>query len=124
MSSYRAARSRRPREATMPKFTIFWVITYVSGLFATLVNPVFGAYTYLFEYYLRPPLHWWGKGHLPDLRWNLIVSTVFLVAYLVKRNSLKDVGKPPTLPAKCLLGLLGVMFVVQQFAVNSELSWF
>ena len=107
----------------MPKFTIFWILTYVSGLAASFVQPVFGVYTYLFEYYLRPPLHWWGKGYLPLLRWNFIAAAVATVSFILRRGSLKDIGKAPALPGALLVALAGVMMVVQLFAVNRELSW-
>lgn len=107
----------------MPKFTVFWIVVYVLGLLATFVNPVFGTYTYLFEYYLRPSLHWWGKGYLPDLRWNMIVSVLLVVMYLMRRQSLPDIGKAATGPAKFLvvLGLLTVLMT--PLAVNPERSW-
>lgn len=107
----------------MPKFTIFWLVTYVSGLLASFVQPVFGVYTYLFEYYLRPPLHWWGKGYLPLLRWNFIAAAVASAAFILRRGSLKDIGKASATPGALLVALAGVMMVVQLFAVNRELSW-
>ena len=75
----------------MPNFTIFWIVTYFGGLIAAFVNPLFGLLTYLFEYYLRPKLHWWGDNELPDWRWTMMVATVAIVAFLMRRGSL-----PPT----------------------------
>jgi hypothetical protein len=109
---------------TVPKFTLFWLVTYMTGLVLAFVNPVFGTYTYLFEYYLRPSLHWWGRAHLPFyIRWNFIAAVVAILAYATRRGAFPEVGKMPLTPPKFLLALLLLMVVMSPFAVTPELSW-
>jgi putative inorganic carbon (hco3(-)) transporter len=106
----------------MSKFTVLWIVTYCVGLLAAFVHPVYGTYTYLFEYYLRPSLHWWGK-ELPDYRWNLTIAIVAIAAYFVRRQSLEPLARIPKAPAMFLLALLALMVVMSPFAANAELSW-
>lgn len=106
----------------MSKMAMAWVVLYVCGLIATFVNPVYGTFTYLFEYYFRPAERWWGAD-LPVLRYNFIISTALALSYLLLRNSMPKGGplKMPT--AKWLVGLALVMFLVTPFAVSPEASW-
>jgi hypothetical protein len=108
----------------LPRFTIFWVITFATFLLAAvLVGPAYGVFAYLFEYYLRPDLHWWGKEHLPDLRYNLIASVVLAGSYLLHRSTLEPLGPAPRGPGRFLVALLAYMLVFSNFAVSRSASW-
>jgi putative inorganic carbon (hco3(-)) transporter len=107
-----------------PKFTIFWILTFASFLLSSvLINPVYGTFAYLFEYYLRPDLHWWGKGHLPDLRWNFLASLVLATTYLMHKSQLPDIGPFAKGPAKFLVALCVYMLVFSNFAISPSASW-
>lgn len=106
----------------MPKMTLAWVLVYVVGLLASFVNPLYGTLAYLFEYYLRPSLHWWGK-ELPDLRWNFTIAAVLTVTYLLRRSSLPEIGPTRKGPTLCLVGLALLMLLVTVLvAVNPDSS--
>ncbi len=105
----------------MPKMTIFWLITYFAGLGASFINPLFGTLTYLFEYYLRPSLNWWGQG-LPDLRWNFTIAAVLTATYFLRRSSQVPLVKIPRGPTLCAGLLAAYMVVMTPFAANPELS--
>lgn len=107
----------------MPNFTIFWIVTYFGGLIAAFVNPLFGLLTYLFEYYLRPKLHWWGDNELPDWRWNMMVATVAIVAFLMRRGSLPPIPKLNNPALRWFVALALSMIVVTTWAVDFDKSW-
>ena len=102
--------------------TITWLLIYVGSCVMSFVNPLWGVFGYIFEYYLRPSLHWWGQP-LPNLRWNLTISLVLLASFLVRRQSLpacRPVRDPVT---KWLLGLVLVMIIITPFAASWERSY-
>ena len=106
----------------MSKTTLLWLVTYFGSWVASAVNPLFGAMGYLFEYYQRPSLHWWGEP-LPDLRWNLMISIVLIVTYFLRQHSLAQL-KPVANPAlKWILALTVLMLLVTPFAADVELSF-
>jgi O-antigen ligase len=102
--------------------TLVWLLTYCLGAAASFVNPLFGTLTYLFEYYLRPNLHWWGLP-LPDLRWNFLISTILTATFVARRNSLLPLVKANHGPAGFLLGLAALMALLSPFAVDSAISF-
>jgi hypothetical protein len=102
--------------------TILWMTIYGICLFGSFVNPVFGTVGYLFEYYLRPSLHWWGAG-IPDWRWNFLIAAVLTLTFVARRRSLPDIGPAKKGPGICLAGLLLVMVMVYPMAADRELSW-
>src|SRR5690349_18647693 len=95
----------------MFKMSVLWLLIYFGGLLLSFVNPAFGLATYLFEYYLRPTLHWWGVP-LPDWRWNLIVSVVLGVTYLLRRATLPSLPDHRSTVLRWLLGLTAIVFLV------------
>ena len=106
----------------MPRMTIFWLLVYCSGTLMSFVNPLYGTLTYVFEYYLRPSLHWWGQS-IPNLRWNFLIAAVLTLTFLARRSSLPEVPQAPRGPAFCLLALAGVMMLVTPGAVDPSFSW-
>lgn len=112
-----------PGHALMSFTALLWVVLYSSAILASIVNPIFGALGYLLEYYMRPELKWWGD-ELPSLRYNLIVSVVLGVTFLLRRSSLRAMAKVPNLALPWLLALGAIMLVVTPtVAVDLELSW-
>jgi len=109
-------------EIAMSNMTVVWIIIYVTAVLGSFVNPLFGTLGYLFEYYLRPKLHWWGQA-LPDLRWNLTISLVLVVTYFMRRGSLPNPGPAKRGPGICLVALLILQLLVWPIAANRDLSW-
>jgi len=107
----------------VPNFTIFWLVTYFGGLIAAFVNPLYGLLDYLFEYYLRPKLHWWGDQELPDWRWNFIVATVAIAAFLIRRGSLPKMPSLHNPALKWFIALSLSMIVVTTWSVDFDKSW-
>ena len=106
----------------MPKFTIAWLAVYFGGLIASVINPLYGLLAYLFEYYLRPSLHWWGKD-LPAFRWSLLAAVVTAGSFVMNRTSLRKMPtvKNPALPWVLGLGAVTVLFT--PLAANVAESW-
>src|SRR5688572_13121663 len=95
----------------MPKMTIAWLVIFTIFALRSFINPLFGTLGYIFEYYLRPSMHWWGRP-LPNLRWNLTMSVVLILTYFLHRASLRDIGPARKGPGTCLVGLLLIMLLV------------
>jgi len=105
----------------MPKMTIAWLLVYWGGIVLSFVNPIYGLVTYLFEYYLRPSLHWWGKD-IPDWRFSLIVSVVALVTYALNKSQLPEQRVKENPALKWLLAFGVNMLFVYPLAVNPQES--
>ena len=102
---------------------LFWVVLYVSAIVGSFAMPLFGALGYLLEYYMRPELKWWGSA-LPSLRYNLIVSVVFGVAYVIRRSSLRPMTPAPNPALRWLMAMTVTMaFVTATVAVDRGTSW-
>jgi O-antigen ligase len=100
---------------------IAWALLYLMALVGAFINPLFGLFGYLLEYFQRPALYWWGAD-LPDLRWNFTIAAVTGAAYLLRRGSLPETPRTTWVPLGLLL-LQGVnTTVVTQFAVDPQLS--
>jgi probable O-glycosylation ligase (exosortase A-associated) len=106
----------------LSRTTLFWILIYSSGTLASFVNPVFGVMTYLFEYYLRPSLHWWGLP-LPVLRYNYIISIVTIVTFVMHRSSLPSIVNAHRGPGGFLAALAMLMLVITPMAVDPARSW-
>jgi putative inorganic carbon (hco3(-)) transporter len=104
------------------KMTLAWLAVYWGGLIAAFGStPVYGLLVYLFEYYLRPALHWWGKD-LPNWRYSLIASLVVVVTYVTGKSKLPEL-RPSQNPAMRWLILFGgIMLLVTPIAVNFQES--
>ena len=101
--------------------TIIWVVLYVLAICGAFVNPVYGLFGYLLEYFQRPSLYWWGR-QLPDLRWNFTIAAIAAAAYLLRRNSLDPVQRTTLVPL-ALLTLQAInTSIVTLWAVNYNLS--
>src|SRR5687768_2486560 len=99
-----------------------WLGLYCVSACLSFVNPVFGMLGYFVEYYRRPQLQWWGK-QLPNLRWNLMISVVWGVSFLLRRVSLRPLKPIPNLALPWLLSLGALMvFVTVVFAVAPNRS--
>jgi hypothetical protein len=102
---------------------MLWSTLYCSAAVLSLGNPLFGALGYLLEYYMRPELKWWGD-QLPDLRYNLMISLVLGLTFVLRRSSLRELTRTgnPVLP--WLLALMTLMgAVTATVAVDTETSW-
>ncbi len=101
-----------------------WLAMYcAAGVLALLYAPFYGVLGYLLEYDMRPELKWWGD-ELPALRWNLIISILLGVGFIVHRNSLRKMVEVSNPSLKWLLALgLTMVVVTGVFAVNRDVSW-
>ena len=82
--------SRRWR--AVPKFTIFWLLVYFGGMIARSSTQC-GARAFVRYYPAEASLV--GQP-LPDWRWNLIIGSVALAAFLIRRSSLRQCRLPRT----------------------------
>ncbi len=103
---------------------LMWVSLYASAIvLALLSNPLFGVLGYLLEYYMRPELKWWGD-ELPSLRYNLIISMVLGLSFMLQRSNLPKMADTPNPARRWLLSLAAIMlFVTATMAVNRTVSW-
>jgi len=68
----------------MSKFLIAYIIVFLGGIGATFASDVcWGIYLYQLQYFLNPPVRWWGV-FLPDLRYSFIIASCILIAFLIK----------------------------------------
>src|SRR5215208_6293712 len=107
----------------MSNMTLAWLAIYCGGLLLSAINPLAGLLTYLFEYYLRPSLHWWGAA-LPDLRWNLMIAVATGASFVAYRSRLPEMGDTSNKALKYLVALGVLMVLVSAtIAVNPAMSW-
>jgi hypothetical protein len=107
----------------VPKFTIFWLTVYFGGMLGSFFNPMLGLLAYLFEYYLRPRLHWWGVPWLPDWRWNLMIGSVAILTFVMRRQSLVEMPRVTNPALKWFVAFICSMVVVSTWSVFPEKSW-
>src|SRR5688572_1826381 len=91
-----------------------WLGLYCLAACLTFVHPVFGMLGYFVEYYRRPELQWWRR-HVPNWRWNLIISVLWGVSFLLRRSSLRPLRPIRNLSLPWLVSL-GVLMVVVTLA--------
>src|SRR5687768_2565778 len=88
-----------------------WLGLYCLSACLTFLNPVFGMLGYFVEYYRRPDLQSWRR-QVPDWRWNLIISVVWGVSFLLRRSSLRPLLPVRNLALPWLIWLNVVMVLV------------
>lgn len=101
-----------------------WVVLYYGFMVLSFFNPIFGALGYLQEYYVRPHLQWWDSQIPETWRYNLMISVVLAVSFVLRRGSLRPMApaRNPVLP--WLVAMTAVMVLVSAtVAVNSDESW-
>lgn len=102
--------------------TLGFAAIYGVGLVLTLFNPVYGVFTYFFEWHNHPPYFWWGS-QLPDLRWSFMIAIVALGSLIVNRSKLSPITKIDLKPGFWLLLIvLNAYFVSLLFAVDQAKS--
>jgi putative inorganic carbon (hco3(-)) transporter len=102
---------------------LLWLASYCAAAVGSFVNPLFGTLGYLLEYYQRPELRWWGK-ELPALRWNLMMSVVLGLSFLIRRGSLRELVPTRNLALRWLLTLAVIMILVTAtVAVDTDRSY-
>jgi O-antigen ligase len=74
----------------MSLIALFFVLVYFTGLILAFVKkqPIWGLMSYLFAFYMHPPVRWWGDS-LPDLRWSLTASILTLIVVLIAKGESK-----------------------------------
>lgn len=101
----------------MTKTTIGWLTLYFGGISASFwKGPIIALLTYFFTFYTQ---YSWAKPYTHE-RWSLYASIALLLAYIVKKNSQRQltVFKMPQL--KWLLLFAANALFVSVFAVDSE----
>ena len=106
----------------MSATAIVWMLLYTIALVGAWVNPIYGLFGYLLEYFQRPALYWWGR-ELPDLRWNFTMAAVASSAYLLQRDSLPPIQRTTSVALILLLLQAVNTSVVTIWAVSPDLSW-
>ncbi len=104
---------------------ILWLLVYVAGCAAAVVNPLYGLLTYFFTYYVFPPMHWWGRRGLPELRWSFFVAVLTAILYVVRGPGApgpraKIFDHPQS---KWLMGLIAIAALVTPYAVSPDVSF-
>jgi hypothetical protein len=102
-----------------------WILAYCAAAVMSFSSPLYGVLGYLLEYYQRPELRWWGKD-LPGLRWNLMISVILAITFIMKRSSLREMAVVRNLSLRWLTTLVVVMaFVTVTVSVSfdSSSSW-
>jgi hypothetical protein len=105
----------------MSKRALLWLFTYLTGVTLTFHEPFWGIATYLVDYYVHPPLQWWGD-ELPDLRWSLLPASALLGAYLLHGRTLWDKNILRHPQTTWLLLFLGSTAVLTPFALDETRS--
>lgn len=104
---------------------LVWALAYIFFAATSVLHPMFGVLGYLLEYYMRPALKWWGD-ELPVLRYNLIISIILAVTFLLRRGSLRQMVATPNLPVRWLAVLLCTMVAVTAtvaLSVDISIEW-
>jgi len=107
----------------MSIIAIVFVLLYFSGLFIAVFRrkPIFGLMSYLFAFYMHPPVRWWGES-LPDLRWSLLASLITLFAIFLDRK--KQPFKFFEFRENKLLLAFCLFICIQSFwALSFDLHW-
>ncbi len=99
------------------KFVIAFVLTYLSGLAATLLVDVsWGIYLYQLQYFLNPLARWWYTS-LPALRYSFIIAVVIFISFGLKFSTYSENRLFDAPQAKWLMTLAILMSVTSLVAV-------
>lgn len=90
---------------------IVFLLIYGIGLLLTFHKPVYGVFTYIFEWHNHPPYFWWGD-ELPDLRWSYTIALVTLISWFLNRHKLDPLEKPEYRPVLWVALMVTNMFFV------------
>ena len=90
---------------------LVFILIYGAGLLLTFHKPVYGVFTYMFEWHNHPPYYWWGDD-LPDLRWSYTIALVTLISWFINRHKLGPLEKPDYRPAIWVGLMVANMFFV------------
>jgi O-antigen ligase len=101
---------------------IVWALLYCIAALGAWLNPMYGLFGYLLEYFQRPALYWWGK-ELPGLRYNFTIGAITAAAYLLQRESLPRTQRTTNVALILLLMQAVNTSVVSFWAIAPELSW-
>ncbi len=105
----------------MSKRALVWLIAYLTGVAFTFHEPFWGVATYLIDYYVHPPLQWWGD-ELPDLRWSLLPASALLASYFLHGRTLWDKNILRHASTTWLLVFFGLAAVLTPFALDETRS--
>lgn len=101
---------------------IIWALLFCIAVIGAWVNPIYGLFGYLLEYFQRPGLYWWGR-ELPGLRYNFTMAAVATIAYFLRRDSLPPVQRTTNVALILLLLQALNTSIVTIWAVAPALSW-
>jgi O-antigen ligase len=109
----------------MSTTALAWLGLFGGLALCSLFRPVYAFSLYLLTFFLFPAFWWWGRP-LPNLRWNLLAGTVFLLAVLLKAGR-KPLQAQPDPAAKritnvALALLANATFVHVLLAPSIEIS--
>ena len=97
--------STLPKDRYVSTTALGFIGIFSLGLILALtVRPVFGLYTYIFEFYAHPPSRWWGVD-LPGIRWSLLAAVITFLAVLIHHES-KEIRKLSWYQQRLGFGLL------------------
>lgn len=102
--------------------TLVWASLFCMAALGAWVNPIYGLFGYMLEYFQRPALYWWGAP-LPELRYNFTIGAIATAAYLMRRDSLPPVQRTTNVALVLLLLQAINTSVVSLWAVAPDLSW-
>jgi putative inorganic carbon (hco3(-)) transporter len=101
---------------------LVWLAMYTFALLRAWVDPMYGIFGYLLEYFQRPSLLWWGK-QVPDLRWNFTIAAVATAAYLMRRSSMPAFRRETNVALVLLVMQAINTTIVSTWSVSPVLSW-
>lgn len=104
----------------MSLVALFFVLVYFGGLILAFAKkqPIWGLMSYLFAFYMHPPVRWWGES-LPDLRWSFTASILTLIVVFIAKGEAKL--KFFEFKENKLLLTFFVFLLLQSFRVESDL---
>jgi O-antigen ligase len=107
----------------MSLVALFFILVYFGGLILAFAKkqPIWGLMSYLFAFYMHPPVRWWGES-LPDLRWSFSASILTLIVVFMAKGETKL--KFFEFKENKLLLTFFVFLLIQSFRVESDILHF